>query len=160
MDTQKIFIGDKSHAVIRCSNCGKTKTVDVESIRHIRKPIRVKCGCACVFNVVLEERKYYRKATTLSGVCSKGGQSGSPFPITVENVSRSGVGFVVDAKGVAVNGIKENDTLNIEFRLDNNARTLIRSKITVRFIRNNYVGAEFCCLDEHAKKELGFYLMP
>jgi hypothetical protein len=160
MDTQKIFIGDKSQAVIRCSNCGKTKTVDVESIRHIRKPIRVKCGCACVFNVVLEERKYYRKETTLSGVCSKGGQNGSPFPITVENLSRSGVGFVVYDKGVTVNGIQQNDTLNIEFRLDNKTKALIRSKIIVRFIRDNYVGAEFCCLDEHAKKELGFYLMP
>jgi hypothetical protein len=160
VDAQKVFIHGKSEAVIRCSSCGQSKTIDVSKIKHIRKPIKVKCGCSFAFNIVLEERKYYRKPTNLQGYCSMASGNGNRYPMVVENVSRTGLGFVLDGKTLVPDNIKVDEKLEIEFRLDNQKKTLIKSTAIVRFIRNNYVGAEFCSLDEHIMKELGFYLMP
>jgi len=49
--------------------------------------------------------------------------------------------------------------LEIEFRLDDVKKTLIKKKAVIRNIENSYIGTSFLHT-EREDKTLGFYLMP
>lgn len=80
--------------------------------------------------------------------------------ITVIDLSKTGVGFLLASKNVDYYQIKIGDILRIEFTLDDSKRTVVRTKITVRYASDKRVGAEFFMLDVHAAKQIGFYLIP
>jgi hypothetical protein len=63
-----------------------------------------------------------------------------------------GVKFKLGVKG----SFKVNDEIYVEFRLDNNQRSLIRRKAIVRWIKGLTVGAQFVTADQY--DGLGFYL--
>jgi hypothetical protein len=154
--TQEIFIGGKSHAVIMCLKCGREKTLDVSKLKGLSKQVRVKCSCGFTFEVVFEKRAHYRKKTQLPGQYSKVCLNGYPDDMIVINISRTGLGLETFGTG----GTKEGDVLKVEFRLDNATETLIKAEIVVRNVNGRYIGGEFCLIEEHAKRTLGFYLMP
>jgi hypothetical protein len=153
---QEIFIGGKSHVVIMCLNCGREKTLDVSKLKEVSKKVRVKCSCGNAFEVVFEKRANYRKKAHLPGYYSKAGPSGRMDEMVVLNISRTGVGMEV----YGTNGINQGDVLKVEFRLDNAPETPIKAEVVVKNVNGKYVGGEFCFMEEHAKRTLGFYLMP
>lgn len=160
MITQKIFTGGKSEVAIVCQQCGAHKLVNMSSIKQYGKPFRVKCSCGFVFNVVFEPRGYYRKTTELFGVCYKSGCDEVISDITVRNISRTGVCFVLESKSSSMGCIKEGDMLKLQFTLNLTRRSLIRTNVIVRFIGDGIIGAEFYKPDDYTIKEIGFYLMP
>ncbi|NLI83166.1 MAG: PilZ domain-containing protein [Deltaproteobacteria bacterium] len=154
---KKIFTYGKDEVTITCHACGRIKTLKASLVNQIHHPVRIKCACGISSNVLFEKRVHYRKMTHLEGRYSiKVDPDAWLCLLVVENLSRNGIGF----KTVGKYDIKEGDILSIQFSLDNPKASTIKGKIVVKSVNDNYIGAEFFALDEHAKKELGFYLMP
>lgn len=156
--TQKIFIFGKSEATISCLKCGRVKKLDVSKIKKSHHMFRVKCRCNFVFNVLFEKRVHYRKISHLTGNYSITLDPDAwGCLLVVQNLSRNGIGFKTDGTC----HIQEGDILSVRFTLDNEKQSVIQSNVIVRsVVKDTYIGAEFCNLDEHSKKELGFYMMP
>ena len=154
---QKIFMYGKSHITVHCQDCGKARKLKSSDIQEIPRLVTVKCGCGATFNVLFEKRFHYRKVTHLEGHYSiKVDPDGWLCHLVVKNLSRNGIGF----KMIGKYDIQEGDVLNVQFSLDDENGTQIKSNVVVRSVSDNYIGAEFSTLDMHAMKELGFYLMP
>ncbi len=151
---QTVFVNQENKAVFTCPSCTKARTKDVSKVLHENKSatIKVKCPCGHIFPVVLERRKYYRKATKLPGIFIPEKKL-KEFPMTVTNLSRSGLEF----KSYENNNLKVGDRLKAEFRLDDKSRSLMSKEVIVKKIEGTTVGAEFCVMDEY-DKVLGFYL--
>lgn len=156
MPVKKIYIDGRSAVTLGCAQCGNCRTISASNINITRRPIRVKCSCGEVSYVIFEERQHYRKLTHLTGVFAKVEAPQVFTRIKINNLSKTGLGFST----LLPSGLKKDDLLVVEFTLDNVKRSLIKSNMVVRNVEGNYVGAEFCEMDEHTKKELGFYLLP
>jgi hypothetical protein len=55
---------------------------------------------------------------------------------------------------------KPGDLLTVDFRLDDENKSTIRTVAIVKSIGERDIGVEFVNPDEHTRKILGFYLMP
>lgn len=155
MTLQKIFINSKDTVGITCSNCARTKSVNVAKVGELYTPFRVKCSCGHTFHVVFEKRRHYRKNTTLPGHYARADSKDFGRGMRVENLSQTGIGFITVDKDDIIVG----DHLRIEFALDDDQKTAVKGTIIVACVKNNYVGGKFHNLAEHAKKQIGFYLM-
>lgn len=154
---QKVFSYGKSAVAVGCQECGRVKKLKATHLGEIHHIARVKCSCGARFHVFFEKRVSYRKMAHLEGrYAIKPDPDAWLCLLVVENLSRTGIGF----KTIGRYDINEGDTLSVQFTLDNADRTTIKSNVVVRSVNGQYIGAEFCSLDDHTKKELGFYLMP
>jgi len=99
-----------------------------------------------------EDTKKFGKIVSLSGNFKhlKTGEFGR---IRVIQVSLSAVGFRISKS----HSIQVNDFLDIRFNLDDIKRTLIKRRIVVRELKDNYIYADFCNPPPYAKN-LGFYI--
>ena len=150
----KVFVDSENKANFVCPSCTKSRTVDVTKFLDVKAnaKLKAKCPCGHSYSVFLERRKFYRKETKLPGVF-RPDKNGKEYPMTVTNISRSGLRFMSSE----IRNLEADDRILVEFRLDDNAKSIIKKKATVRKIGGSYVGAEFCFLDNYDKL-LGFYL--
>lgn len=154
-EIKKVYVDENSKAAIICPHCGKATIVDASTYRTSagNRNVNFDClRCESEFTVFLDFRLYYRKTTSLKGLCYMA-DTNIYKKIIVENISKTGVGFTVDG----LLRVKPDDLLDVQFNLDDEQNTFIRKRVVIRFIRENYIGAEFC---ESIKyyKEIGFYL--
>jgi hypothetical protein len=158
MSTQRIFISNRSQAVLVCQQCGATKTVNVEPESVRGKPVRVNCkSCGHSFEVVFDTRSRYRKGTALKGhYFGKAQVEDQSGHLVISNLSLGGLKFQPKGKTTFAVG----DSLTIEFTLDDPHKTPIRTEAVVKSVMDQDIGVEFTALDEHTRKILGFYLMP
>ena len=174
----KIQVGKRNKASIICPQCGKHKEIDTSEYQGKTEEHKMNftCDCGFTFEVSLNFREYYnkdtwlygplslawtgikleyyRKDTRLYGHCYIAGFR-EPIEITVENLSTKGIGFTT---GTPVK-VSLGDMVEVEFVLKDKKRSLIRKKVTVRRIINDYIAAEFHDMNEW-HKDLGFYLKP
>lgn len=150
---KKAYINKTNESTIICTQCGKTKIINVSMYKHLHKPTKVKCSCSFVFYIFLETRRFYRKQTNLYGMYWSLGSHKEIGEMTVQSLSLNGVGFKTNLK----NNIKVDDILKIQFVLDNTRQSVVYTSIIVRRVHDRFVGAEFC---EISNAALGFYLMP
>ncbi|MGV8073385.1 MAG: PilZ domain-containing protein [Syntrophobacteraceae bacterium] len=160
MTVHRVFVEEGKKALIVCNQCGKSANVCEASISRYGTPIKAKCPCGYAFDVQFEIRKNYRKTINLLGFCTALGSKTPIGSITVTDISTSGVGLTLDAGLHLGRKIKEGDILEIEFSLDDNNRSKIKTRIVVRNIQGNQLGGQFSGLDQHTAKLIGFYLMP
>ena len=156
MTEVKIQVGKRNKASIICPQCGKHKEIDTSEYQGKTEEHKMNftCDCGFTFEVSLNFREYYRKDTRLYGHCYIAGFR-EPIEITVENLSTKGIGFTT---GTPVK-VSLGDMVEVEFVLKDKKRSLIRKKVTVRRIINDYIAAEFHDMNEW-DKDLGFYLKP
>jgi hypothetical protein len=154
----KVFITSKNTATFVCPKCGNTTTVNVAKYAAMKQSVIVKgrCSCSHQFEVSLEKRRQYRKATDLPGMYyyrmpNKGIDKGS---MRVVDISQTGLKLKLN---VARN-FKEGDMLRVEFHLDDNRRTFLDKQVIVRNVRKNMVGTSFGP-NEREDPNIGFYLM-
>ncbi|WP_373499246.1 PilZ domain-containing protein [Desulfococcus sp.] len=158
MNEVKAFIDSEGKAIIKCPECHEVRLVDVKNYtkldRHVR--FKVKCSCTHAFKVLLERREYYRRAVDFDGTCLLQGGT-VQAEVKICDLSR---------KGMKVQLLKESpiavgDKVMVEFRLDDEKKTLIRKDAVVRSIMGQFLGMEFFSIDPHNvyDKALGFYLM-
>ena len=162
-----VHVNEQNQITILCNQCGNFRTIDVDFYELINEPltINITCNkCGHNFKIFINFRKAYRKTTNLYGICSPINRSGSRntidymkvSKITVENISRTGMGFTLKSPV----HIEIGDSLEIKIKLDNKKRTNITKQVIVRQISNNYIGAEFTTPVDERHKDLAFYLMP
>ena len=153
MGVKKVYVTGDDQGTIICDSCGRWKTANVAHYVSLNKPVKIKCSCGASFSVKFEKRKFYRKKVRLHGTCFIDDRREEP--IFVEDISAGGLGFRMN-KGL----VEKGDTLNIEFTLDDKARSTVSEDVIVRSVKDRLIGAEFTSLSEHSKKVLGFYLLP
>lgn len=154
---QKVYVTSKKMATFSCPQCNRSKTVDVSKYANIDKMVKVnvKCSCGQAYKAILEKRRQYRKEANLPGeyVHFIDGRPQKRGLMTVKNLSTSGLKLRLNvAQSFAVG-----EQLQVEFHLDNAARTLIKKTLIIRNQRENFIGAEFAPF-EAIDKALGFYL--
>lgn len=158
----KVFIGREKRLSFTCPRCHLSKSVSADRFANIQRAARIKVRCHCGhhYRVDLEKRKYYRKAAKLSGTYAPADDTNHLGriikPITVVNISRSGLRF----KTLGKPQIGIGDRLWIEFKLDNRERTRIKKKADVKNIDGDFVGVEFVTVStsDSSDKAIAFYL--
>jgi hypothetical protein len=149
---KKVFVSNSGQATITCPICGFTKDIDVKKFKKTQKNPKIKCKCGEIFQVTLEFRKHYRKNVRLPGeyVIKESGQKED---IIIRDLSLGGIRF----ESLKPHQIMIDDVLEVKFKLDNEMRSEIRKLVTVKWIRDRIVGAQYC-YPSQIDKDLGFYM--
>ncbi len=131
-----------------CPECFKGKTMDVSKYKPSDLPTTVKCKCSCghSFTSLIEKRQYSRECITLPGVYIRyvKGKMETRGHILVEDISVSGIKFSIhDRRTVGIG-----DKLKVVFNLDDQERSLVEGEVTVKYIDNLTMGAEFFSEDQ------------
>jgi hypothetical protein len=159
-NTQKIYLSDKKTAFFECPKCHKSKESDVSKYLNLETSIKlkVKCRCGNVYEVILERRKQFRKGTHLPGkfhYTSLFGEEQNGV-MTVLDISKGGFKFkmLIEPK------FKKDEIIEVEFNLDNPAKTFIQKQVFVRNIKGAIVNVELCSFDpnDSGDKAMAFYL--
>ena len=149
----------KAPLFVKAADAGKTQVFAPFVV--INKPLKVKCRCGAIFDVVRELRKSYRKRAYLQGTyrhasCHEGVDPAERV-VEIADISQGGL----QLRASAFHHIKVDDTLKLSFVLDDDARAKIHKEVQVRHIHNQTIGTQFSPDDAWSyRKELGFYLMP
>lgn len=152
--TQKVYPDASNHVVIVCPSCGLQRTVDAAPFLENRRQVRVRCSCKEEFFVLFEERKSYRKAVNLRGVCYRPATPGDSRPISVTDISRGGLRFRVEA---AVD-FQPNELIGVNFVLDDASHSNVSLTARVKRVDGRDVSVEYS--SGELPRALRFYLMP
>lgn len=168
------YVDKDNKATIVCPGCGKSKIIDASKYMGVDGPVKIKfkfkCGhCAQkqkktasaeikvnpVHILTLERRKFYRKNVNLPGTFIDA--RGKKTEILIIDVSRTGLRFKLEFPWP----VKSEDSVSVEFHLDNAAKTLIKKNARVKKISGLLVSVEFFSMNtfSEADKAIGFYLM-
>ncbi len=154
----RAYISSEKTVRFSCPKCERSKIQDVSSFLNLDREIRttIRCKCGHTFKAVLERRKRYRKTVDLVGTYWIK-EKGSASNMVVKDISRTGIKFYVRIKPL----FKIGDRIWVEFRLDNNQKTLISKRVLIKDIKDYFVGVEFTNIDSSnaADISLGFYLV-
>lgn len=157
-----VFVHSGKPVSIGCPNCGNMSVFPAEQMAAMNGASKVRCSCGSVFSAFFERRRYFRKTVRIYGKYKTHVRL-EHQPMLVKDLSRGGLCFEVLAEDWGpLDGspnLKIADTLTVEFRLDNDKRSVIRGEIGVRSLHGTRVGGEFTMLDGQSKKDLGFYFM-
>jgi len=147
-----VYVDDTNRVRIICPKCGIEKNIDVTNFKDTHKMLKAKCRCGEVFRLTLEYRKHYRKKVRLPGEYLVQGKN-EKGEIIIEDISASGVRFA----SLKPHYISKNDTVELEFTLDNPMRTQIQELVQIIWFIDRNVGEQF--IDPKSlKKDLGIYL--
>lgn len=163
----KVHANEQGEVTIVCSQCGNYKVLDVNAYRAAGHSSRVavtcnKCGNK--FTAFVNFRRFYRKETRLPGVITAvdlsdirtAADATQVTGITVENISRSGIGFTINGHFPVSPG----DILYVKFTLDDGRKSVINKKILIRRVIDAYIAAEFMTREDERDTDLALYLKP
>ena len=171
MKYQRVSLNEDKSAEIQCPSCLKKKNVPIEKIPK-RYWFTVKCSCGSEFVVQHELRTRFRKNVHLTGIAMKVRPDQDPkwgkalnesvdstlrSSCMIINISTIGVGIILTSRA-QIGKIKVGDFLLVQFNLDNSVSTRIEKMVTVKAVKNNYVGCEFFD-DQKEDKDVKFYLL-
>ena len=134
----KIYVDDNNQATIICPNCGFEKIIDAKNYMNTKNMVKGRCKCKRGFQFSLEYRKHYRKAVMLPGkyINLKNREKGE---LIIRELSLIGIRF----ETLKPHNILENDTLEVEFILDNPLRTVISKFTKAIWVNDRIVGVYF-----------------
>ena len=155
MEPQKAFVREDGTTVLKCPHCRHARTVSVAKLKDKKKILKIKCSCQKSYSVSLELRKMYRKDTNLNGQFVNLSLNNERGTMLVTDVSMGGMGFTV----IGRNRVQVDHDLEVTFSLDDSHSSVISKQVTVKIVRDKFVGCEFRHAHEY-DKALGFYLMP
>ncbi len=155
---EKTYITSANTAIFVCAACNRQHVVDVA--KHLERPrqnkLKVTCTCGHSWTSILEKRRYFRKSVNFPGTYTKrvAGKPVGEGHMYVQDISRRGLKIKLRDPGKFEIG----DWIEVEFRLDNRPRTLIKRVTAVKNIFGPYLGLAFPD-HKHEDPDLGFYLM-
>ncbi len=153
---QTVYVNNDNQAVIICQQCERWKAQDFSPFLHVHRPLKAKCSCGAIFDVIRELRKTYRKPTYLQGRYTKNGSSDNGQSIYITNISQGGLGF----QTILLQDLHVDDTLALTFVLDDNVCSKIYKRVRIKHIDRYRIGSQFSPDDAYAyRKEIGCYLM-
>ena len=154
---QKVFADKQGQTVFVCPHCGFSTSFDASAYRERDSRIAIKCRCGKKVPLLVEFRKFYRRAVSLLGQCANY-RTKESFDIRLHDLSMSGLSFSIASKKTAeATPFQVGDVLTVQFRLDYPPKDLIRRRAEVRNIRGEVIGVHF--FRSEYDKELGFYLL-
>jgi hypothetical protein len=155
---KKVSITDSNKATFVCPKCEQTKTVDVTKFVYTDNAVKVhsKCSCGHKWTSLLERRKEFRKMVNLPGSYDyiKDDMVVARGRMKVIDLSFSGIKIKLNIE----RNLQMGETLNLEFHLDDNKRTLIQKRVQIRSVRGLSIGTTFRS-GKDIGPGLGFYLM-
>ncbi len=150
------YVRPDNMSTITCPSCNRVRQLSVKKYRKTSHSLTARCACKAKFTIHLDFRLYYRKKTELPGTWKLLNFPGEEWGnMKVRNISNTGIGFSV----IGQHQLKENQRLQLEFRLDNRDNTRIIKEVRVCAINNSYVGCAFVDQAPH-ERELRSYLIP
>jgi PilZ domain len=152
MEPVKVNIANKTSALVTCPKCESTRELDLSN-KDIPYLVMASCICGNKYSVQFDKRIYYRKQVRSTGTCCKGSGSVDSKPITIVDISRSGISFIIERD----RSFDVDDEIKLEFALGG---TNVRCIVKIMSIIDTRIGAKFDKLDEHTQKIIGFFLMP
>ena len=151
---QKVYLDKHDDGTITCPNCQKSKRANLAAQKGRREVLKVKCG------VWLRLWHHHRSAQVLSekdaiawalhcvwDQCIR--QHGGRRPVIHRH-------RIPDTRAAY---LQLGDLVEVRFLLDDQRKSELCKKATIKRIRDRFIGAEFCDFKAY-DKELGFYLMP
>lgn len=152
--SQKVFININDTATFRCPKCERTKTTDVSKYKTCDKAVHVNCKCPCghTYKVLLERRRHIRKPLNLNGTFEHMDKA-NRGRIKIKDMSRSGLRLEV----LDPNDFTPGDRLKLTFKLDDEEQTAIIREVSVKTIKEKYIGVKFDSLDHYDK--LGSFIL-
>ena len=156
MNIKKVLSHDNT-IIVACSMCNRQRVVDMTPYlknENLSK-FKVKCKCGHSWYEYLEKRRYMRKPTNLPGdfILFRNGKAAEFGHMKVVDISKVGVKIYLNRKMVLQIG----DTLEINFTLDNKAKTNIKRRVQVTKINSPFIVLAFE-KTERLEPALGFYL--
>jgi hypothetical protein len=153
---QTIHINDHNAGTILCACCGRWKTQVFSPLLPINRPLKVKCGCGAIFEIMREFRQAYRKPAHLRGTYRREGKKSAERNIQITDLSQGGVRFNANV----CHDLDIDDTLSLTFALDDQKQSTICKDVQVKYIHDHIIGTQFSDADACSyRKEIGFYLM-
>lgn len=153
---QTVYLNRNHEGTIICKSCGRWKTQMFPPVDAANKPLKVKCRCGAIFDIMREMRKSYRKSAYLQATYRHEEDSDAERVIEIADISQGGI----QLRASACHHLKIDDTLNLTFILDDKTQAKIHKEVQVKHIRDRIVGTQFSSDEWAYRKELGFYLMP
>jgi len=181
---ESIPVIDGRYAVFTCILCERENKIDVS--HYIAKKsfkLNILCPCGNRFHRVLEFRKSIRKKSGLSGIYKTFDKDGKEISASmkVENISWLGLQFRMNPSKFCIkhhdlnsdickqenpnnrfvfksNHFAEEDTLRVEFFLDDPKKSFISKDVIVKWIKGDRVGVKFIKYEEF-DPSLRFYLL-
>lgn len=159
---QKAFVTSDRMASFSCPQCGRAERKDVSRFIENKTKVRLKYTCSCghTYVVLLERRRSIRKDVRFEGFVKKVNLSGhiirqsAKYPVSIKDISRHGI----RVKMIRELDLSEGEKLEIEFTLDDPARSLVSREFLVKkIITRTEVGCEFLSFDHHGR--LGKYFL-
>ncbi|MBU4443911.1 hypothetical protein KJ656_02360 [bacterium] len=155
MEIQKVYVRHDGTTVVKCHNCGTTKTVDAAKLKKRGKPLKLRCSCQAVFQIFFEFRGAYRKKCSLDGYYTKLPVMNEWLKMRIDSISMTGVGFTTLNR----DDLRKNDRLMMKIFLDDREKSKIEKRAVVKWVQGRDIGSSFVETDKY-DKILGFYLMP
>jgi hypothetical protein len=144
MLVQRVKVDASKKGRIVCPKCQKEKTINAVSFR-MNHDIKVTCECKHVYYIRFDQRRHSRKKVNLKGRFEKIAEKPPKLEhIEVCDLSISGLSF----KRRNIGNLQENDVLALAFILDDRRQSEIKTKASVKYVKETRVGIKFDHLDE------------
>lgn len=164
---QAVNVRQDNSAIVTCPHCEIRYTVNAGKVKARGHTSKIKCKCGDSFSVFFEFRENPRRELYVDGyyrpikeVYVRGAPRTAPISagfvrVLVQNISRTGIGFVVPAG----HELRVDDRVEIMFTLDDPEGSKIeRTAVVRRLSEENYLGCEFTDFG-HVDKDTGFFVM-
>ena len=164
---ESVHVRQDSSATVTCPHCGVRYKVNAAKVKTRGRRSKLRCKCRDSFSVFFEFREnprrelyvegYYRpiKEVYIRGTARTSPASESLVRVRVQNISRTGIGFVVPTG----HELKVGDRIEIIFTLDDREQNRVeREAIVRRLAEDNYLGCEFTDVG-HVDRETGLLVM-
>ena len=159
--TQKVYISKNNMLTFTCPKCEHPRVVNIAEHKELEKAdkVKVKCGdCGHKYRAIIERRRQYRKPVNFSGTYTHliAGKPVAKGYMKIVDMSRTGLKLILNEKPDFTKGEK----LQLEFRLDDANRSLIRKEVEIKIIFKDGLGVEFTSVhpSDPSDKALGFYM--
>lgn len=166
--TPVVYIYTTATLHLKCPGCGNESTVALKE--PLAQSAKVTCNrCRTLFIVQPTEREQYRKPLdTYADMDRK--PIGKPkkrsvIEVKTTDISRGGMGVIISRSGMNGHNFEVGETVHLRLALPKRSKEVT---VTVKAVIRNLIpiggsgackaGLEFSDLDEHAAKEIGFFL--
>jgi hypothetical protein len=139
MEIQKVYVSHDGKTVVKCHNCGVTKTVDAASLKRRGRPLKLRCSCQAVFQIFFEFRGAHRKKNCPDGYYAKFPVNNEWLKMRIDSISMTGIGFTTLNR----NDLRKNDRLMVKISLDGRGKSKIEKMAVVKWVRGRDIGCSF-----------------
>lgn len=148
-DPRYIYLIPGRQQVVNCLRCGKN--IDMPPCLP-KNPVVIYCECGDYVVIARDPRKEFRKRVALPGTCEVLAEKRS-YPITIENISFSGVCF----RSSVIRKLKLNDHVRVTFELPDHRKSVIDRVAVIKYLGNSRAGAQWVS-SKHYDKALTIFL--